>query len=95
MKFRVYLGALISLLDMYTDIETILRFFNEGNNGFAWANVSFVITSLVIQIVVAYAQHRKRGAKLLAYEFSIVLSLLKPAIDARRVWKCPGRGYSL
>ena len=61
-KYRAYLGAItcISLLDVYTDFEAIRRFFKEGNSGFAWANVSFVAASLMLQLL-TYAQNRGIG----------------------------------
>ena len=85
MKFRVYFGAIISLLDVYTDIESIVRFFDEGNDHFAYANIVFVGVSLFGQLVCVWLQTRKRGWKTVAYEIMIVLSMLKPAIDAKRV----------
>ena len=54
MKFRVYFGSIISLLDMYTDIEAVVRFFDEGNNHFAYANIAFIATSLLIQLLVTF-----------------------------------------
>ena len=85
LKFRVYFGAIISLLDMYTDIEAIVRFFKEGNDHFAYANIVFVWVSLCGQLLTVYAQNRKRGMKSVAYESLIVLCMIKPAIDAKRV----------
>ena len=85
MKFRVYFGAIISLLDIYTDIEAIVRFFDEGNDHYAYANIAFVGVSLSIQLLVVFVQNKKRGWKILIYESMIVISMLKPAIDAKRV----------
>jgi len=85
MKFRVYFGAIISLLDVYTDIDAIVRFFKEGNDHFAYANIAFVAVSLVIQLLTVFLQNQKRGMKLVAYESMIVLMMIKPAIDSKRV----------
>jgi len=85
MKFRVYFGALISLLDMYTDIEAIVRFFGEGKNDFAYANIAFIAVSLICQLIVVLVQNKKRGWKVIAKESLIVASMLKPAVDAKRV----------
>ena len=85
MKFRVYFGALTSLLDIYTDIDAIVRFFKEGNVHFAYANIAFVGVSLLCQLIVVFIQNKKRGWKALMYESMIVCSMLKPAIDAKRV----------
>jgi len=85
MKFRVYFGATISLLDVYTDIEAIVRFFKEGNDHFAYANIAFVGVSLLVQLLVTYLQNKKRGWKVVAYEELIVICMIKPAIDAKRL----------
>ena len=85
MKFRLYFGAFISLLDMFTDIQAIVRFFEEGRDGFAWTNLSFIGVCLILQLLVVYGQNKKRGKRIVAYEMLIVVSMLKPAMDAGRV----------
>jgi len=86
MKFRVYLGAIISLLDTYTDFEAIVRFFKEGNTHFAYVNMAFVAVSVFLQLLTAVLiQNRKRGTQMIVYESLIVISMLKPAVDAKRL----------
>ena len=75
------------MLDVFTDFDSIIRFFEEGNNTFALANLFFVGLSLLFQLGVVYGQNRKRGNKVIAYESMIVVCMLKPAIDAGRVGK--------
>ena len=48
-KFRLYTGAALSIMDLATDIATIIRFFGEGRSGFAWANIVFIGVSLFFQ----------------------------------------------
>ena len=74
-RYRLYLGAIISLLDIYTDIDAIVRFFEEGNAHFAYANIAFVAVSLVIQLILVYVQNMKRGWKVIAYEELIVICM--------------------
>ena len=70
---------------MYTDIDAIVRFFKEGNNHFAYANIGFVAMSLMLQLLTVYGQNRKRGGKVMAFEMLIVIFMIKPAVDAKRV----------
>ena len=62
-----------------------MRFLNEGRIGFALTNLSFIGVGLFLQLLTAFIVHRKRGMKVLVYEWFIVLSMLKPAIDAKRI----------
>ena len=84
-KFRLYTGAALSIMDMVTDVFTIIRFFEEGKSGFALASLAFIGASIFIQFVCVFAQNKKRGAKVLLYEMLIVVCMIKPAIDAMRV----------
>ena len=82
---RVIIGALLSILDFITDINATIIFFNEDNYGFAYANLTFILVSVALQLVLVYAQNSQRGGKAIAYEMIIVASMLKPAFDAGRV----------
>ncbi len=82
---RVAPGAFISIADMITDLLTIERFFREGKRGFALACVAMVGLCAVIQILVVYTQNRKRGVSRISQESLLVLSCLKPGVDAYRV----------
>jgi len=73
---------------MLTDIQTIVRFSNEDRIGFARTNLSFIVVGLFIELVAASAVNRNRGIKVVVYEWLIILSMLKPAVDASRV--CSG-----
>jgi len=84
-NFRLYCGAALSIMDMVTDVAAIYRFFMLGNYGFAWANIAFIAASLLIQLIIVLCQNKKRGWRVLAYEAMIVLLMVKPAVDARRV----------
>jgi len=60
-KFRIYFGAGLSLLDMWTDIMTIVRFFKKGRDGSAYASMCFIAASLIVQLLIVVAQNKKRG----------------------------------
>ena len=79
MKFRVYSGAVLSLLDLATDIETIFRFWKEGNFSFAKANIAFIAASLLLQLLIVVGTNIKQGKKKIAYECLIVVCMIKPA----------------
>ena len=81
----MYLGALISILDVLTDVDTIIRFYNEGNNHFAIANLVFIAVSLLLHLIATVGQNRNKVMKVITFEVLIVLSMIKPAWDAKKV----------
>ena len=81
----MYLGAVLSIVDTLTDFDAIYLFFKHGNTNFAWANLAFISISLFLQLLVVVVQNKKRGNQAKAYEGLIVLFMLKPAVDARRI----------
>ena len=85
MKWRVWLGSSLSVLDMTTDIVTIVNFYAEGRGGFARASIGMIALSLGLQVLMVRSQGRRRGAVHVCREVFIVLSTLKPAVDAYRV----------
>ena len=84
-KFRLFFGAFLSILDLLTDLETIIRFYREGRTSYAFTNLAFIGGCSLLQILVAFAQNKKRGTKVVVYEWLVILSMLKPAVDAWRV----------
>ena len=70
---------------MITDFVTIARFYKEGRFGFAAASLGVVVFTICILLLLAYAQNRKRGAARVRLQWLLVLSLLKPAMDAYNV----------
>ena len=90
LKFRLYSGAALSMLDLFTDLQTVYRFFNEGRNSFAYLNIAFICVSLILQLLVSWVQNRKLGMKLIAYESMLVVTMVKVTVDARRVANASG-----
>ena len=84
-KFRLYMGAVLSMVDLLTDLATIYRFWKQQNYVFAYANLAFIGLSLLLQSVSVIMQNRKKERRVLAYELGLVILMIKPAVDARRV----------
>ena len=82
---RVGVGAFLSSLDMATDIYAINRFWRQGQVGFATASGAMIGAAILVQILIVYGQGRKRGLPRVCREIVILLSTLKPAVDAYRV----------
>ena len=85
LKLRVWLGALLSVTDLATDINSIRILMDSGKTGFAIANSGFLILAVVLQILLAYAHTRRAGWKKFAYEAVLILTATKPAVDAFRL----------
>ena len=85
MKFRLYSGAALTLLDSATDINAIYTYFVEGRDIYGWTNLAFILVSLLLQFVIVIVQNRKRGVKVVVREIAIVVLMIKAPIDAKRV----------
>lgn len=57
----------------------------QGNTTFAYANIIFIASSLLLQLALVYIQNDKRGRKAILYEAVIVALAIKPGVDAFRV----------
>ena len=76
---------LINLSDMITDLSVIISYLNNGEAKQAYSLMAMMSLSIVIQLLIAYIQNRKKGKWALIRELLIVLSGLKPAVDAYRI----------
>ena len=87
MMWRVGLGAVLSTLDLVTDIYITYIFWKEGEEKevFFQFNVAMLGTSMLLSFFMVILQHRKRGWVNTLLEVVIVVLGLKPAIDAFRV----------
>jgi len=82
---RVMVGAGLSVMDLATDIFVIWEYMGgEETKVYGWILLWMVVATTVLQLVVVFMQNRKKPW-ILAKEFLIVLTLLKPAVDAFRV----------
>ena len=70
---------------MITDIFVIRDYMNNGDTSQAYSLMAMMGASIVIQLILAYVQNREKSKRALIWELLIVLSGLKPAVDAYRV----------
>ena len=83
--WKVGFGAFLGILDLVTDVNAIYSFYVEGNHGFAKAVIAMISASMAVQLLLVYGNGKKRGNIFVLKEVLIVLSGLKPAVDAYRV----------
>ena len=88
LRWRVFLGAKLSLLDIITDIYMIYQYLTSDEKGqaiFGYINAIMVAASLFFQLLIVYGQNKKKGMKKMASETLTAILFLKPAVDAFRV----------
>ncbi|GMI29077.1 hypothetical protein TeGR_g11360 [Tetraparma gracilis] len=85
--FRVITGSGLSMVDLATDINVIRVYFEEGQKGYGWMMLGMVLASMGLQLVLVVVQNGKIGWGKLLREVLIVVSGLKPGVDAMRVVK--------
>jgi hypothetical protein len=79
---RVSLGALLSMVDVGTDIYAINTFYEQKHYGLAKAMIGAVSFSIALQTAFGISIHYKKGYCFLVKDFLITISGLKPAFDA-------------
>jgi hypothetical protein len=82
--FRVITGSGLSIVDMVTDINVILVYFEEGQNGYGWMMLGMVLASMGLQLALVVLQNGKIGWGKLLQEVLVVVSGLKPGERERR-----------
>jgi len=83
--WRVSTGACLNMLDVVSDINVIIFYLQtEGQQAFGWALLGMILLCLVLQLGVVYVQNR-RNPMYMWREVFIVLSFMKPPVDAYRV----------
>jgi hypothetical protein len=83
--FRIYSGAVISFLDMISDIVMIEDYLT---NDLFWSAAYLLICialNLAIQIIIIIAQNQKLGKIRVVKEVTYLVLCIKPAVDAARV----------
>ena len=80
-KYRAFRGAALSLMDVFSDRYMIYQYTQEGNYGFAKADV----INLLVQLVIVYIQNHNLSKKKLLWEAFTTVCMLKPAFDAWKV----------
>jgi len=85
LKTRVAMGAGLSILDMATDIFVIVGYMGkEETKGYGYSLLGMVVGSMVLQLLMVFLQNRKKPWTM-AKEMLIVVTAMKPAVDAFRV----------
>ena len=70
---------------MITDVSVIISYLDNGDTKQAYSLMGMMGLSISLQLVLAYVQNRKKSKWALIRELLIVLTGLKPAVDAYRV----------
>lgn len=85
LRFRLGVGAFLSIGDMASDFVNVIQMFLIGQSFGASVLLGMLLLNLVVQGLIVVFQNVHRGWKVVSWELGIVLTLLKPAIDAVRV----------
>jgi hypothetical protein len=85
LRLRLAFGAVLSILDMASDINNIRQMFLVGQNMGAFLLLGMIALNLAFQALIVTIQNSHRGWSTVLRELGIVFSLLKPGIDAIRV----------
>ena len=85
LRFRVFGGAVLSTVDLITDIYMTYQFFNtEGEEGYGKTNAVLIGLTMFMQLIVTYAQNSKSKKHFFQDAICILIGF-KPALDAYRV----------
>ena len=85
MSVRVTIGAVLSMLDVGSDMYMVLSLFAVGRRSAAIGTLAMILATVLLQVIVTVVQWKHRGRRKVAFEVGIVLSFFKPLIDAYRV----------
>jgi hypothetical protein len=85
-RFRLYTGAGLSIMDLFTDTSMINQYMNTpGQEEYGYALMAMVGGCLLSQLLVVGMNNRKGTKQQMAKEMLIVLTAVKPGVDAYRV----------
>jgi len=85
LKWRVGLGAGLSIMDMITDTGVINSYRASGNTKGAYSLMAMIGSNMAVQLLFTYAQNKKKSKWVILREFAFVVTFLKPGVDAFRV----------
>jgi hypothetical protein len=83
-KLRLALSTALSMLDIGSDMSTMLVYFVTGQYLTALLILAMVGFSIAVQSILVFYRNKHRSAGEIAKEVLIVLSCFKPVIDLRR-----------
>ncbi|GMH93685.1 hypothetical protein TrVE_jg2061 [Triparma verrucosa] len=85
LRLRVFGGAVLSTVDLITDIYMTLQFFNtEGQRDFGKTSAWLIGITMLFQIILSYGQNHKQMKHVFADTLAVLVGF-KPALDAYRV----------
>jgi hypothetical protein len=85
-RMKLFMGAGLSFVDMVTDLSMIYEYMNTaGQEKYGRALAAMVGLCLLLQLGVTWLQNHRGPKKELVKEVLIVMSALKPGVDAYRV----------
>jgi hypothetical protein len=90
LKLRLVIGALLSMGDMASDINNLVRMLGAGQSVGAYALLAMILTTLTLQIFLVIVQNAHRGPAAVFKDVLLVLSLCKAGEDALRVARGEG-----
>ena len=82
---RVSLGAILSTVDIVTDVYVISTYFSSGLEAQAYSLMVMIFASVAMQMVVVIGNYVRAPPSRLLKEALISLLFLRPAVDAYRV----------
>jgi len=75
--WRVCTGAALSVLDIVTDVVVIVGYMGkEETRGYGYSLLMMLVGSMVLQLLLVFAQHRKKPSAM-AKEILVVITGLK------------------
>jgi hypothetical protein len=84
-KLRLALSTALSMLDIGSDLSTMLLYFVTDQFFTGMLILAMVGLSIAVQLLVVFYRNKHRSAGEIAKELLIVLSFFKPVIDLRRL----------
>lgn len=85
LKVRMYFGAVLSILDILSDIVVTKMYYDTGMTGTANVTAGLLVLSTFLQCFCVYLNYNQAGKRTLLRELLIALCLVKPLADAYRV----------
>jgi len=85
LKWRVGIGAGLSIMDLITDAGVIISYHRIGNSAGANSLMAMIGSSIAVQLLTTYTQNRKKSKWVILRELAFVVTFLKPAVDAYRI----------
>jgi len=82
---RVTLGALLSIMDMITDVGVINKYRASGKTSQANSLIAMIGSSIAAQLLFTYGFNIKKSKWVILREVGFIVTFLKPAVDAYRV----------